>query len=159
MISTGNPEHAHRIAKEVGVFFNPVCDHVLARSKGGELLGGVIYQGFTGASIRAHIAGFRPRWLDRDMLWMMFHYPFEQLRVGKIIGHVHSTNLKALDFNSKLGFKEEARIEGVFRAADLVIVSMRREDCRWLERGARRGIFRQGRSTPCSGHEWCCQRR
>jgi hypothetical protein len=49
--------------------------------------------------------------------------------------------LKALDFNRKLGFIEEARIAGVFRDADLVIMSMRREDCRWLTRGKRRGIF------------------
>jgi hypothetical protein len=52
-----------------------------------------------------------------------------------------------LDFNTKLGFIEEARITGVFRDADLVIMSMRREDCRWLKRGHRRGIFLQRTSA------------
>jgi RimJ/RimL family protein N-acetyltransferase len=142
MITIGTLKQAQAIAKTAGMFFNLECDQAIVRVEGEELLGGVIYQGFTGASIRAHIAGFTPRWIDRDMLWMMFHYPFEQLGVSKIIGHVHSTNLKALDFNRKLGFKEEARIEGVFRDADLVIMSMRREDCRWLERGKRRELFK-----------------
>ena len=158
MITSDHDKHARAIAKAVGVFFNPECDHAIIRTEGDELLGGVIYQGYTGASIRAHIAGFKPRWIDKDTLWIIFDYPFTQLGVRKIIGHVHSTNLKALDFNRKLGFKEEARIEGVFRDADLVIMSMRREDCRWLERGSRRGIFLKGRSTPRSRHEWCHQR-
>jgi hypothetical protein len=159
MITADHIEHARAIAKEVGVFFNPECDHAIIRTEDDKLLGGVIYQGYTGASIRAHIAGFAPRWIDKDMLWMMFDYPFGQLGVNKIIGHVHSTNLKALDFNRKLGFKEEARIAGVFRDADLVIMSMRRENCRWLERGKRRGIFRERGSTARTRHERCRQRR
>lgn len=147
MIKLGTELDAAPIAKECGIFFNPVCDYVIVRTEGGKLLGGVIYQGFTGASIRMHVAGFAPRWIDRDMLWMAFHYPFDQLGVRKVLGFIHSTNLKALDFNRKLGFKEEARIAGVFRDADLVIMTMRREDCRWLTRGKRRGIFRQGRGA------------
>lgn|SRR3982751_3939862 len=156
MITPGTLEHAKAVAKAAGVFFNPEYDHTIMRVERGELYGGLIYQGYTGASIRAHIAGFRPRWIDKDMLWMIFHYPFEQLGVGKIFGHVHSTNLKALDFNRRLGFIEEARIAGVYRDADLVILSMRREDCRWLKRGHRRGIFRERRSTPSAGHERRC---
>jgi hypothetical protein len=158
MITIGTYEHARRIAITAGMFFNSACDQAIVRLEHEKLLGGVIYQGYTGASIRAHIAGFTPRWIDKDMLWMMFHYPFEQLGVNKIIGHVHSTNLKALDFNRKLGFKEEARIEGVFRDADLVIMSMRREECRWLERGKRRGIFRKRGSAARPGHERSHQR-
>jgi RimJ/RimL family protein N-acetyltransferase len=141
VIILGNREQAQRIAETAGMFFNLQCDQAIVRIEDGKLLGGVIYQGYTGASIRMHVAGFTPRWADRDMLWMAFHYPFEQLGVNKVFGHVHSTNLKALDFNRKLGFIEEARIAGVFRDADLVIMSMRREDCRWLTRGKRRGIF------------------
>jgi RimJ/RimL family protein N-acetyltransferase len=141
MITIGVEDHGRRIAKTAGMFFNPECDQAVVRIEKGELLGGVIYQNYTGASIRMHVAGFAPRWIDKDMLWMAFHYPFEQLGVNKVLGYVHSTNLKALDFNRKLGFKEEARIEGVFRDADLVIMSMRREGCRWLKRGQRRGIF------------------
>lgn len=141
MIIIGGRTHAQIIASTAGTFFNPECDQAIVRLEGDKLLGGVIYQGYTGASIRMHVAGFIPRWIDKDMLWMAFHYPFEQLGCSKVLGFVHSTNLKALDFNRKLGFKEEARITGVFRDADLVIMTMRREDCRWLMRGKRCGIL------------------
>jgi RimJ/RimL family protein N-acetyltransferase len=141
MIAVGNEEELRYIAKAAGTIANPECDFAIVRIEDGQLLGGVIYQGYTGASIRMHAAGFVPRWADKDMLWMAFHYPFEQLNCTKLLGFVHSTNLKALDLNKKLGFKEEARITGVFRDADLVIMTMRREDCRWLMRGKRCGIF------------------
>ena len=144
MVIVGSLAQARTIAKEAGTHFNPECDVAIVRVEEGELLGGVIFTGYTGASIRAHIAGLKPRWIDRDMLWMMFHYPFDQLAVRKIFGHVHSTNRKALDFNTKLGFKIEVQIDGVYRDADLVVMSMRREECRWLKRGSRRGIFQQG---------------
>ena len=67
------------------------------------------------------------------MLWITFDYPFNQLGVKKLIGQVPSSNLKALEFDKKLGFKEEARISDVFPDGDLIVLSMRREDCRWLK--------------------------
>lgn len=137
MIETGNLDHARTIARTAGCFFNPECDHVISRSVGGRLVGGVIFTGYTGASIGIHVASFDTRWIDKDMLWITFHYPFEQLGVQKLFGQVPSSNRKALDFNKKLGFKEEARIAGVFPDADLVVMSMLRSDCRWLKRGSR----------------------
>lgn len=153
MITFGNHEHGRILAIAGGCFYNPESNVVISREKDGKLLGGVVFQAYNGASIVIQVASFDPHWLDRDMLWMAFHYPFEQLGVQKLFTQTPSNNLKALDFNRKLGFKDEARIAGVFRDADLVIRSMCREDCRWLKRGSRRGIFQQGRSTACPGHE------
>jgi RimJ/RimL family protein N-acetyltransferase len=137
VIVAGNIEHAKAIAKAAGVAFNPECNVVIAREENGKLLGGVIYQGYTGASIGIHVASFDPHWLNRDMLWAIFYYPFGQLGVQKLIGQTPSDNIKSLRFSAKLGFKEEARVEGVFHNADLIITSMQREDCRWLKRGHR----------------------
>lgn len=137
MLVSNNLEHAYALATEIGIFFNPVCDHCISNEKDGRLLGGVIFQGFTGASIQIHVAGFDPRWIDRDMLWMAFVYPFEQLKVKKLIGQIPSDNRKALDFNRKLGFIEETRVAGVYRTGDMVVMTMTREQCRWLNRGSR----------------------
>jgi RimJ/RimL family protein N-acetyltransferase len=68
------------------------------------------------------------------MLWISFSYPFEQLRVSKLIAQVPSRNRKALDFDLKLGFKQEAIVADIYPdGEDLLILSMRREDCRWLK--------------------------
>jgi len=142
VIVEGNHEHGHILAKDSGVHFNPVCDKVIATVVGGKLLGGVIYQGYTKASIGIHCASYSPYWFNQDMLWIVFNYPFEQLNVSKLIGQVPSSNLRSLEFCLKLGFKEETRVTDVFEDGDLLVLSMRREDCRWLKlkpRGASSG--------------------
>jgi RimJ/RimL family protein N-acetyltransferase len=138
MIVSNDPEHGRILAKAAGTFYNPECDRVLSRVEQGRLLGGIIFTRFTPTSVFMHAAGLEPRWLDKDLLWMLFSYPFEQLRLEKAFVQIPSNNLKSLDFSRKLGFKEVARIVGVSHDVDLVIKSMRREECRWLVRGSRR---------------------
>lgn len=133
MIETNNYEHGYEIADRAECRFDQTTDHVISRSRDGELLGGVIFRGFTGASIAMHVAGFAPRWINNNMLWIAFDYPFNQLKVSKVVGEIHSRNRRALDFDLKLGFKEEARIADIYPDGDLLIVSMRRDQCRWLK--------------------------
>lgn len=133
MIKFNQPEDGYAIAKKAGCIFNPKCDQVIARYLKGNLAGGVLYQGHTGASIQMHVAGFAPHWLSRDMLWMVFHYPFVQLGVKKVFGQVGVHNTKALEFDRKLGFKEEVRIADVYPEGDMALMSMYKEDCKWLE--------------------------
>lgn len=132
----------YRIAKEAGQPFNPAVDVVISRVEDGKLLGGVIFNGFTGASIAIHMAGFDPHWVNRDMLWVAFDYPFRQLDCKKLFGLLPSSNQKALEIDLKLGFKKVAVIPEVYPDADMVVLEMRREDCRWLNltpRELRRG--------------------
>ena len=103
MITFGNRIHGRILAKASGCSYNPESNVVISREKDGKLLGGVIFQAYTGASIAIQIASFDPRWIDRDMLWMAFHYPFDQLGVQKLFTQTPSTNLKALDFKQKIG--------------------------------------------------------
>jgi len=127
-----NPEHGYAIAEAAGVIFNPEADIVISRLSNEELVGGVLYNGYTRASINMHVAAFSPRWGSRDMLWVCFDYPFNQLGCKKVFGQVPSKNEHALEFNLKLGFKIETLIPDVFPEDDLLVVSMVREDCRWL---------------------------
>jgi hypothetical protein len=105
----------------------------LVRVKHGEVLGGALYDEYNGTSIHMHVEGAVPNWLNRDALWLAFHYPFIQLDVKAIFGRLKSTNHKALEFDKKLGFKEITRISDMLPGADLVILKMLREDCKWLK--------------------------
>lgn len=125
--------HGYAIASASGTSFNPVVDICIGRVVGDKLLGGVLFQNYTGSSIGIHVAGFADHWINRDMLWVCFHYPFVQLGCSKLFGQVPSTNSKALEFNLNLGFKEVARIEDVFPDGDLIVLTMQREKCRWLK--------------------------
>lgn len=133
MIEFGNIEHGEAIAKAIPRRFNPACDPVISNVIDGRLLGGVIYDGFTGSCVFIHQAGFTKHWLSRDMLWVAFDYPFNQLGVKKLCGTIPSTNPGLLAMNLKLGFQVEHAIEDGYPGGNMLILSMTRDECRWLD--------------------------
>ena len=51
----------------------------------GELIAGVVYDSFNGASVCMHVAAVPgARWMTKDYLRICFAYPFQQLKVNKI---------------------------------------------------------------------------
>lgn len=121
------------IAEKAGAPFNPRGSASIARVRDGFVLGGAVYYHSTGESIAAHIAAFDEHWLNRDLLWVMFDYPFNQLCVKRIFGEISEDNTAALRFNEKLGFRKVARIEGVFpNNTACIVMRIDREDCRFL---------------------------
>lgn len=138
----GNVDDGERIAQAAGTTFNWGVDPVIARvTPKGELMGGVLFSYWTGfdGSINMHSAGFHPRWVNRTMLWVCFDYPFNQLGVKKIFGQVPEDNERALRFNLNLGFEVEQMIKDVYPSGDMILMSMYREHCRFLDRGLLNG--------------------
>lgn len=132
MIVFGSDLYGHAVSKRAGTTFNPAVDQCIARIENDVLLGGVTYQGYTGSSIQMHVGGFVPRWANRDFLWVIFDYPFNQLGCRKVFGQVPETNTRALEIDQKLGFKVVAKIDDVFPDGACLVLALAREDCRWL---------------------------
>ena len=121
------------IAKVAGTDYNPEVNVNFCRVRDGLRLGGVVFSGYTHESIGIHSASWRPRWLNRDLLFMTFDYPFNQLGVKRIFGQVPEDNERAIEFNANVGFRIVARIEDVFPGGvACLVMRMDREDCRWL---------------------------
>lgn len=132
-IVLNEPDYANAIAKRAGTTFNHASGICLARVRDGDLLGGVIYSHYTGESIAIHSASWNDHWINRDMLFVTFDYPFNQLGVKRIFGQVPEDNIHARNFNTKLGFRVVARIEGVFRHnIACLVMCLERKDCRFL---------------------------
>lgn len=129
--------HAIRaIALAAHIQFVPRLHHCIARySETDRLLGGVLFTEYRGGSVMIHMAGFDPHWVNRAMIYLAFDYPFNQLKVKKLIGLVPESNVRARNANLKLGFKAEYLIEDVYSGEDsgMLIMSMRREECKWLD--------------------------
>lgn len=99
----------------------------------GELVAGVVFDNYNSRSICMHIAAIPgARWMTREYLWVCFAYPFNQLKVNKILGLVDSTNHAARKFDEHLGFMLECNIKDAGRDGDLLIYSMTRQQCRFL---------------------------
>lgn len=126
--------HGQLIADAIPRILNPAADKVISRtSDDGELLGGVIYESLISNCVFMHQAGFTKSWMSPDALWLFFDYPFNQLHVGKVCGTVPASKTELVEFNRRLGFQVEARIKDAYKDGDLVIMTMRKEDCRWLK--------------------------
>lgn len=99
----------------------------------GKLIAGVVYDSYNGASCCMHVAAVSgKRWMTREYLWACFAYPFVQLKVKKVLGPVGSANMPARAFDEHLGFVLEAALKDAHPDGELLIYSMTRSQCRWL---------------------------
>lgn len=116
----------------LGKAWGPEGRQAIGMFRGDEFMAGVVYEDFTHHCCSAHIAVPKPTpWL-RTFLRAAFWYPFDQLKLSMMLGFVPGSNDAALRLDRWMGFEETARIPGVYGADDLVILSMKREACRWL---------------------------
>lgn len=106
-----------------------------------------LYESCNGASVLGHLAGTGRRWMNREFLWYCFYYPFEQLKVNKILGLVESTNEAAIRLDEHLGFTLEATLKDAAPKGDLLIYSMTKDQCRWLNLKDRSRVKTKGSET------------
>lgn len=111
--------------------FTEVCT-AIGWMRGGELVAGILYDGYTGASIAMHSRVTDKVKISRKWLHAIFDYPFNQLQVKRVSGIVSTANLPAIKANEHLGWKRETVLKDYFPDGDGIVYVMRREDCRWL---------------------------
>lgn len=129
-----DPEHGDAIGSLSGTRFDPKIDIAIARVRHDELIGGVIFTNFTHESIFIHTGSWDDHALNRDLLFVVFDYPFNQLGVKRIFGRLPESNERAHAFNLHCGFRDVARIEGVYQHnIAQIIMRLDREDCRFLK--------------------------
>lgn len=123
------------VCERAGGTWLPGRGTAIGLQRDGELVAGVLYEDFNGANVIMHVASDGTgAWLTKDYLRTCFAYPFEQLGCKRVTGIVPSSNEKALAFDTHLGFEVEAVLTEAHPDGDLVVLSMRRDDCRWLRR-------------------------
>lgn len=100
----------------------------------GELIAGVLFDYYNGASINMHVAAIPGRrWLTREYLRFCFWYPFEQLGCKRITGLVPASNKDAQRFDEHLGFELEATLKDAAPDGDVLVYRMFRDQCKWLQ--------------------------
>jgi len=120
------------------VQFVPQLHYAIADYDSNDYLrGGVLYTDIRSGSVMMHVAGFRRYWASKSLLWLAFDYPFNMLKVKKIFAPVPEVNWRARHLDLHLGFKIECLLDDVYAGAyndmnGMYVMSMKREDCRWL---------------------------
>lgn len=96
-------------------------------------IAGVIYDGYNGAIIHAHIWMDAERTPSREWFAAIFDYPFNRCGVKKVIGQVCSDNKEAQKLDEHFGFVLEAKIDDYYPSgASLLVYTLTREQCRVL---------------------------
>ncbi len=89
----------------------------------------VAYEQYTGGSISAHIfSDNSKKWVKRKFIKAILDYPFEYLKVNKVISAISSNNKNILLFCKKFGFTLDYVYEKCGdNQSDLLIVSLDKE--------------------------------
>lgn len=125
------PEHLPWIIQRAGLVHSPGLRAIEA-VEGERILGMVAYDGWTPNACSMHVA-IDEVIASRRLLRPAFGIPFVELKKQVVIGTVLGTNDRALALDLHLGFKVQCRIQDAWApGVDLIILSMRREECRWL---------------------------
>lgn len=119
------------VAVKAEVQWTEAC-RAVGLMRDGVLVAGIVYDGYTGASIAMHSRCDDPKKVSREFLFAIFDYPFNQLGCKRVTGLVSTSNTHAQRVNEKLGWKRETVLKDYFLDGDGIIYCMRREDCRWL---------------------------
>ena len=91
-----------------------------------------LFEGCNGASISVHLASAHRQWLNREFLWFVCYYPFEQLKVHKVIAPIESSNSDSIRWTEHFGFTLEATLKDAAPKGDLLIYTITRDQCKWL---------------------------
>jgi RimJ/RimL family protein N-acetyltransferase len=78
----------------------------------GKIIAVAGFDTYYGESIQTHIA-IDGR-INREFIWFIMYYPFDQLGVKKVIAPIRSNNEKSIRFAKHLGFELEAIIKHVY---------------------------------------------
>jgi L-amino acid N-acyltransferase YncA len=133
-VRAATAEERNALADRLGCSLTREARGIVAVDSAGEMRGGVLYDLWTDSSVQCHMVTDSPI-VWRSLLPAVFQYPFIMARKQTLIGAIRSSNIPSLRMVQRLGFTEAARVpDGFAQGDDLVLVYMRREDCRYLRR-------------------------
>ena len=117
--------------------FHEGFDHTFSTHDGDQVLGGFALVDYLGGAMTVHMASEHLGWCPRQLLWMVFDYAFNHLKLHKLLAVVRHDNYHILAMNLRAGWNIEFVLRDVFPdGKHMVVLSMTRDSCRWFEKGA-----------------------
>ena len=131
-VTTENQQYLGEWLVRVLNFPLPETTRCIGQQKDGNLVAVAGYTNFMPKACEIHIGSVGDHWASKDFIWAVFDYPFNKLGLSVILGQICADNTDALKLNRHLGFKVVAEIPDAHMEGDLVIMAMRKEECRFL---------------------------
>jgi hypothetical protein len=126
--------------------FTPGHDNSFTTHRDGEILGGFVLCDYIGGSLTVHMAGDDKRWCSKELLWLVFHYAFEQVGCTKMIAPLPSNDPKVLAMDMRAGWQLETAVTDVYGPGiHMMVLTMTKDECPWLKYTPR--YWRPGREN------------
>lgn len=100
----------------------------------GQIVAGIVFNNFNGANATCHIAVERPNKAFLKLLEAAADYAFNYCRLKRLTGMVPSNEPHILAFDKHLGWEEEFVMKDAAPGADMHILVMWPDRCRWLRK-------------------------
>lgn len=136
MVRAASPESLRWIEARTGCVLTREARGIEAIDSRGVVRGQVAYDNWTENAVQAHMAVDTPvAW--RALVKPAFEYPFTQSGKSVIMGVIPAGNARSVHLAKRLGLRETYRVrDGWANGEDLVVLEMRRDECRWLQEAA-----------------------
>lgn len=122
------------VARQVGQTSDWGGFYAMGIMQGDEVIAGVVFNNFNGANATCHIAISRYTRLVPALIKHACKYAFNQCGLKRLTGMVPSNEPKILAFDKHLGFEEEFVMKNGAPGADMHILVMWPDTCRWLRK-------------------------
>lgn len=127
------PEVVRWVAKQTNEYGNFGCATGIGLERVGQLVAGVAYAEWNGPNVVCHIASDKTRrWANRQFLWTIFDYPFNQLKVKRITVCIGQGNKDSIKFVEHLGFEFETFLKDAHPTGNILVYRMRKAECRFI---------------------------
>ena len=121
------------VAERTGCEITDKTTAIGSLNKKGDIIAGAVYNHYTGKSISSTFAVADRKGLTKRFIKDIFKYPFEQLGVDRIINYVAESNIESRKITEKFGFVHDVTIQGVYPDGNMMVYTMSRENCKWLD--------------------------
>lgn len=142
-IRIDEPGAGQWVMDRCGGAFSPLHDHSFTTHRDGQIIGGFVLCQYLGNSITVHMAGDDKFWCSRDLLWLIFHYAFEQLGCYKALAPLRSDQHRVIAMDTRAGWNLEAVVRDAYApGVHMLILGMTKASCPWLKHTPRSWVPR-----------------
>lgn len=108
--------------------------YAMGAERDGELVSAIVMDHYNGANAMAHITIEKPGKDTHALCRAFCDYAFNQLKLKRLTGFVPSVWKSVYELDKKLGFEEEFRFKDGYPGGDMIVMVMRPETCKWLDK-------------------------
>lgn len=125
---------AEWVAREVNQGADWGSYYAMGVERDGEMIAGVVINNFNGANATCHIAIKRFTKAIVPLFQHVCHYAFNQCKLKRLTGMVPSNEPHIIAFDKHIGFEEEFVMRDGAPGADMHVLVMWPDTCRWLRK-------------------------